>query len=360
MATATDEQLYMYFNALCASCATRGSGMILAIEEGTTTDASDDIQKVAQALWDAVNEDFETTWTSKEIAALVPLDSPNRDGFPQVPVHGKVLAECEQGDPMPHWCWALRMGYARDRVIAYGQVKQAMLDAANITTSPEKHAKLFGVWGAANTRLRTHEGNLRALVTRDPEDELKTMRAAWYKATATIGNAHRQQPTMLRAQAVTGLTSLEIEALAADTRLQLQATLDVGKQSREGHAARDALLGTETFVAFSFPHRTHKEMHAVGAEEQGVHVGVKYEHDDFRMPAMVTLHNATGAVEPLCRRMGEKCALNVYMTHDAAGLLLQLHSLIVTARKTVSGGGEPRPRPREEQRNYLLLDHGCL
>ena len=89
-----------------------------------------------------------------------------------------------------------------------------------------------------------------------------------------------------------------------------------------------------------------------------MHVGVKYEHDDFRMPAMVTLHNATGAVEPLCRRMGDRCASNVYMTHDAAGLLLKLHSLIVNARKTDTVLREPLPR--EKQRNYLLLDHGCL
>ena len=48
----------------------------------------------------------------------------------------------------------------------------------------------------------------------------------------------------------------------------------------------------------------------------------------------------------------------MYVTHDAAGLLATLHSLIVTARKTAAKGGDPKPRAA--QRNYLLLEHGVL
>ena len=67
------------------------------------------------------------------------------------------------------------------------------------------------------------------------------------------------------------------------------------------------------------------------------------------MPALVTLHNATGALAPIASSLGEARPFNTFVTHDAAALLCKLHSLIVTARNN----GEP-------QRNYLLLDHATL
>ena len=94
----------------------------------------------------------------------VPLDSTNHDGFPQVPVHGKVLAESEQGDPMPHWCWALRMGYARDRVCknVSPSVMEAKCPLAQMLGAPDRHAKYV----AAHNFLDWYGGAKRA-----PPDE---------------------------------------------------------------------------------------------------------------------------------------------------------------------------------------------
>ena len=58
---------------------------------------------------------------------------------------------------------------------------------------------------------------------------------------------------------------------------------------------RDALMGTEIFVSFTFPATDHEELHAVGADVGGV----RTDENERRMPALVTLHNATGALESL-------------------------------------------------------------
>ena len=76
------------------------------------------------------------------------------------------------------------------------------------------------------------------------------------------------------------------------------------------------------------------------------------------LPAMVTLHNATGAIENILRQIGAPQASNVFVTNDAATLLKDLHSLIVKARKDPT---DPlTPLPFRGQRNYLLLEHSVL
>lgn len=357
---ATDAQLKEYFGALCASATTRRSGIVMAIEDGaTSTDEFDQVNQVTQVLWKAASDSSESAWTSKELARLVPLDEPDSDGFPQVPTVNQVQP-CEPGEKMEPWCWALRVGYARDRVIGYARVKQAMFDVLNLTSSPETQTAMFDIWARVNATLRTHERGLsqvRSAERTAPEVDLRSQRAVWTKASKEIANAQRQQPTMLHTPLVTGLTAREIGAMAADPGLLQAETHAVGRATPALMEARDALMGTETFVSFVFPAAAHVEMHAVGATDQGVHIG----NETFKCPAMVTLHNATGAIEPLCKVVGAPCASNVYVTNDAAALLVELHSLIMTARKSPWMASDTRsPLPVEQQRNYLLLQHGLF
>jgi len=374
---ASEVELLRIFQGLCAAAATRQTGLVLAIEDGSSGAMGDRVKDVAQVLWDAAtNSDAAASWSSEELAQLIPLGG-DRDlsGFPYVPVMGEVspspqcareprMAEEKQACVLEPWCWALKMGYARDRVIGYARIKQAMLDVSNLSASPEVQTAMFRVWGRVNSELRAHEHSLekyerelyekRVAPRTEPADEIRAQRAQWTAASRSAGSAHRQQPTMLRSPLVIGFTSREIEALARDTKLVREDAFKAAASSADETGARDALLGTETFVSVVFPARDHREMHAVGAATEGVRVA----DADYRMPAMVTLHNATGAIEPICRRMGERCADNVYMTNDAAALLAELHSLIVTARLTSPKGGVPLPR--DQQRNYLLLEHGLL
>ena len=90
-----------------------------------------------------------------------------------------------------------------------------------------------------------------------------------------------------------------------------------GAETRALMPERDALMGTETFVSLTFPATDHGELYAVGAGAAGVRVGER-EH---KMPALVTLHNPTGALAPLATCLGAERPFNVFMTNDAATLL---------------------------------------
>lgn len=355
------DQLHLFYKGCVASAVERRAGIALAIEEGAahqTSNGVDEIEEVRHHLArEALNAPESSAWHSRELAALVPLDDPDGTGFPCVPTVGEVGKSAE--DAKEAWCWALKMGYARDRVIAYARVKQAMLDVHNLSGGPEVHTALFRVFGRANAGLREAELALtepRTVPRSDPATDIAAMRRQWARMSEDVPNAQRQQPTLLRTPLVTGLTAREVDARARDPMLEQPATYAVGASTLAQMPARDALMGTETFVSLTFPATDHEELYAVGASALGVRTG---EHD-WKMPALVTLHNATGAVEPICRRMGESCAFNVFMTDDAATLLADLHSLIVEARRSASHSQKGEALPLEAQRNYLLLEHATL
>lgn len=359
--TEEEQKLRRFFEGQVVGAVTRRTGLVLAIEEGTTYNKNrglDNIGEVAQWLCRATLDAPDgSAWHSTELESLVPLGEADGTGFPIVPVVGEVgrsEEDCKQA-----WCWALRMGYARDRVIAYARVKQAMLDVHNLSAGPELHTALFRVWDRANAGLREVELALKASRTApraDPAAELNAMRTQWARTGEDVQNAQRQQPTLRCAPLVTGLTAREVGARAADPFLEKEETFAVGAETLALMPERDALMGTEIFVSFTFPATDHEELHAVGADVGGV----RTDENERRMPALVTLHNATGALESLAICLGATKPFNVFMTHDAAALLAKLHSLIVEARRGALTM-EPVPAlPLAEQRNYLLLEHGTL
>ncbi|MGZ0213741.1 MAG: hypothetical protein ACKVI4_14815 [Actinomycetales bacterium] len=362
-----ERSLYRYFHGLVVGASNRRSGLTVAIEQGVSLDPADDIGQVPQYLWEAAAEAPETAWFSKELDRLVPLLEGEIDidpatemltRYPVVPVKGRLpLGRCET-QPLPDWCLALQEGYARDRVIAYARVKQAMLDVANFTSSPEVQERLFAQFKKNKGELRAVELALRG-TTRSRNDSAAATnankRAVWSAQADTVPDAHRQQPTFIGRAQVNGKTSREIDAEADDPAFKKEATHVIGSMTGKRQAARDALIGTELMVSLVFPDGMHAEMHAVGAGSAGVPIDDADDPAGFRMPAMVTLHNATGAIESICREVGMECQRNVFVTSDAAELLAKLHALIVTARKTEGKGGATLPRA--EQRDYLLLEH---
>lgn len=351
-------KLRFFFEGQVAAAVTRRTGIALAIDNGVYSaraGTADDIDEVAQRLCREALKAPDSAWYSEELERLIPRDYEDATGFPYVPTVGEV-DKGEQAFQEP-WCWALKMGYARDRVIAYARVKAALLDVHNLSSGPELHTALFRVWGRANAGMRDLEQTLkapRATLRTDPAVEIHAQRTQWERLSEDMQNAQRQQPTLLRAPLVTGLTAREVAARATDPFLEREATYAAGAETRKLMPERDALMGTETFVSFTFPSTDHGELYAVGASAAGVRVGDK-EH---KMPALVTLHNPTGALEPLATRLGNGHPFNVFMTNDAATLLTDLHSLIMRARKSAPKVGEPLPL--EKQRNYLLLEHGAL
>lgn len=357
-----EAKLRSLFQGLVLAAVTRRRGIALAIENGAAgaaggrTGEGDAIGTVnTQLIAEALRVEG-AAWNSEDLRDLVPLEKVDDSGFPYVLTVGEV-GKGEEACQEP-WCWALRMGYARDRVIAYSRVKQAILDTRNLSTSPELGKALRKVWGRANAELRRAELALKH-PNRDrpsnPAMEIMAQRQVWERAGQDLQGAHRQQPTLLRKSLVEGLTARELGAMAIDPLLKEDATHAVAAATRDLMPERDALIGTETFVSFTFPAVDHEELYAVGATEVGVRTT---EKNEGKMPALVTMHNPTGALTSWKTPSG--LMQNTFFTTDAAELLAKLHTLIVSARTNVSGDGTWTPLPLEGQRNYLLLEHPTL
>lgn len=363
MATKPEEHLRLFFESRVVAAAQRSTGLILAIDHGATSSASstadasvDYIQQVALRLChDALRDNSECAWHSDELERLVPLDQGDGTGFGTVPVSGHHVPAKTVKD-MPDWVWAISMGFARDRVIAYARVKAAMLNMSNISSSPELQEELLRVWGRANADLRATEVGLKGRTLTAPLMELRALRTQWLRTGEDVQNATRQQPTLHRMPVVTGMTAEEITARAADPLLEDKATFEQGETTLGSVEARDSLMGTETFVSFVFPASDHEEMYAAASGPAGLQTGERA----YKMPALVTLHNTMGAVAPVASCLTEPKPYNVYFTADAATLLAELHSLIVTARKGPLTEDPPPALAPHLQRQYLLLEHGLL
>ena len=216
------------------------------------------------------------------------------------------------------WCWALKMGYARDRVIAYARVKQAMLDVHNLSAGPEVHTALFRVWVRANAGLR--EAGARAArrrARRRARTRRRSIRDApqWARTGEDVPNAQRQQPTLAASPLVTGLTAREVGARARRPvaragrnvrRRREHARADAGAR-RAAWARRRSCRSPSRRPTTRSCTRWARDARACATDEH-----------DCEMPALVTLHNATGAVEPICGGWASRCAFNVFMTDDAA------------------------------------------
>ena len=263
---------------------------------------------------------------------------------------GGPRGEVVEGSDAP-WCWALKMGYARDRVIACARVKAAELAKGNLGACAETRDELSDVARRARSERERAEAELARPRAADnprtaPAVELNAKRLQWERASADVADAHRQQPTYLCTPVVLGSSAREIEAWADDPALEKDETHEVAAQetARAAALARDAKMGTEMFVSIVFPDADHRRMRAGAAAGAALQTG---EHA-YQFPAVVSVHNATGALRafPWPLRMEVSDAPpSAFVTDDAAELLASLHALIVAKE----GGGD-----------YLLLEHPAL
>ena len=112
---------------------------------------------------------------------------------------------------------------------------------------------------------------------------------------------------------------------------------------------RDALIGTETFVSVSFPATDHQSLFDAGADEGGVHTAERAQ----KMPALVTLHNATGVLVPIAAQLNN--SFNALVVDDSAEFLAVIWALITQARTDPVNGG--RILPPNEQRQPIVLTY---
>lgn len=349
MSNEVDPTLYAMYAQLCASAARRRTALTLAIEDGLVAvgDAGDTVGRVEDSVVAAANERAgESAFESAELRDLIPSE---RDayGYPKVPTDGVLPTPLLEG--APDWEWALRMGFARDRVMAYACVKAAMFDVQNLSSGPEMQTEQFKVRDRADAWLREEELKLGRRGAENTDvghvaQEIRAIRQAWERTALDVPDAHRQQPSLRGLPMMLGYTSGEIEALAGDPEIRQYDTVKAGHLSKEDLAARDVKIGTETFVSVVFPASDNRQLAAAGA----VDGAVVLSETSYVTPGMVTYHNVRGAIKPLNLKTGG--GANAFVTPDAAEVLARAHALARSAER----------RGKAAKRVLLLLEHSVV
>lgn len=321
---ADTDQLCGYFASACALAVAKQEGLIVAVEDAV----GEGRRQVADVFLkvDALSAYApEAVFRNEELATLA-------EGAP-LTTEGEVGADATDCDS-----WAFRCGYARDRVIGAARLKASTLSAHALGATPAARQRLETLPARVLTEMRQCEREVAESDAAERQDPLAVhaaKRAHWQSAARTAPVFLRQQPTLCQPCLVTGYTRAEIDAIAADPKMETDAPFDAGKAALASAAARDAKIGTEWFVSLVFAPDDHAELHAANATGGGVRTSSTYR----AFPAYVTVHNCKGAVKDLPEKEGETKP-NSFIVSDAASLLYDLHSLASAA-----------------DRNYLLLQH---
>lgn len=290
-------KLCSYYEETCALAAARCSGLILAIEDGYGYES-----RPATSIFlnvDAVSA-HNPACTFKNDALDTLLDD-----LP-LPTVGTI----DPSDDVDAETWAIRLGYARDRVMAYAECKAGLLKSSSVDTNDECAATLRALPERVKDALRQCE---ELVVGSAPDDRPAPVLVHGDKRVEW-NDSGLQQPTLRQDRAVYGTPLSAIGASASE----LAVARDPAVQSTE----RDAKVGTERFISIVFPPSSHAILVAANAKEGGVSIAESVK----AYPAYVTVHNSKGAIENLPATATEPHP-NSVMVPDAASLLYDLHSL---------------------------------
>ena len=304
-----EQHLFEFATEVCASAVKSGNGLVLAVEDGYAAQphsASDVFLRV-----DAVAaHNPQSTFRNATLAAM--LD----DAL--LPTVGVLNASAGDAE-----AWALKAGYARDRVMAYQRCKAAALYARSTSVSAEAQARFSRLSDDVRADIRSCEEHAMDDTTTRPDvDQFNIAKRTARNLRHEFDNA----PSLLDNAKATGISRHQIVGLSTGNW-----------ECGEGSAFdRDAKLGTERFIAFAFAPPDHEALMAANARGGGVRV------DDaiVSYPAYVTVHNSKGAIEHL-PAMETESHPNSVIVPCAASLLCELHSLSAKAG-----------------RNHVLIAHG--
>lgn len=338
-AVAKDDCLCRWFESHCHAATRKGHGIIVAIDRGK--DIGDiNMMLEREAARDA-NRDC--CFYADELNNLLPSGD-------VVGEHGGLPKDDpKNNDP---WVWALRTGYARERVLSYAMCKAAMLNTHDVGCSPEQREELFNVYPrqVAHLYQLEHEViNKSTTEMREPPSKLmRARRSLWKNSANKHADVLRYQPAFSDRGVMLGYTGRVVEAFASDPLLEREDTAAELAYMYSCTDERDSMLGTETFVSFVFPTAEHEWMQAVGVngpEMSGVRVGERRH----TFPAMVTMHNPKGALRAFMEPPeGAEHPPNVFFASDAVPLMCAIHSLCMN-----KDGDKARP-------DYLFMEHELL
>ena len=325
---ASVEQLQQYYEARCASAAIQGSSLILSIPCGLSADCvSINLELTRQAML-CKDSAFHCNALDRLFLNTKLVLAPAMEAY-----------ALEEERDMSARERIMRHGYGRDRVIACNRVKQSILNQDKVGVMPEYVDKQKQNILFVQEWFKQAEAELESLTAlSDPSDVARIKRSQWARELDVDPDALQNQITLLQATRLQGLTLLQMEALATDTRLSDEATFRVAAEEmvQERVEARDRLIGTETFVSFTFPPVEHSLLVAAAANEGGI----LKSQTNVAHPAHVTFHPPTGEVTSLALASGQTIAPNSLFVGDAAELLARLHALT-----------------REAGRGGLLMEH---
>lgn len=313
-------QLQRYYESRCAAAVKRGSSLIVAIPKGQSPDCvAINLELTKQAM------------LNQGAAAYV-------EAIDQLFAGDLILTPCmesytlDQEDRMPVIERVLRHGYARDRVMGVNKVKKSMLNQGKVGATAEyllkqQHTLEFiSKWYAQFESALLKQASLSK-----PSDAIALKRQQWKAQVEgeVDPDGLFNQVTMTQGTPLHGTSRLLCEALAADPLMQSDYTPAYARQEILNQPMRDFDIGTETFVAFTFP----PEEHALMVAAASVNGGIAKMAGSYAFPAHVTYHSSTGEATALATGVGSAPGPNSLFTGDAALLMTTLHALANEARR---------------------------
>ena len=295
-----DELLVGFFTSVCAAAVENGEGVVVAVENGysMTPHPASDVFLAVDAL-SARNPD--STFRNGDLATL--LDDA------VLPTVGLLSASADDAES-----YALRTGYARDRVMAYQRCKSAALAACTKSASESDVARLRALPVSVREDLVSCEQHVMKR-TGEAAEAAQHYNAAKRSAWNASMQFDRALSMMDNADA-TGISRQQIVGLATGEWNDNHADV----------AESDDNMGTERFVSFVFAPPDHKALAAANATGGGV----RCSESRIVYPAYVTVHNSKGAIDHLPATATEQRP-NSVIVPCAASLLCELHALSTKA-----------------------------
>lgn len=315
----TSAALLRYYESRCATAVKRGSSLILAIPKGLSPECvAINLELTKQSMLNSEASSF--CETVDELFIKSPLQlTPCMDTY-------KPADE----DAMPKLDRAMRHGYARDRVIGINKIKKALLNQSKVGASADFLLKQNETITYLKRWFSKFEQALNDIpeVTK-PSSALSLKREQWRRLVDQDPDALQNQITFVQATTLHGTTRVCMEALAMDPTVERSKTLEYAAVDLLKQEDRDRQIGTETFVAFTFPPEEHEMLVAAAAQGGGI---AKTENS-YAYPAYVTFHSPTGEATTLAVAASGQ-APNTLFVGDAAVLMEQVHALASQAKRS--------------------------
>lgn len=209
--------------------------------------------------------------------------------------------------------YMLRNGYARDRVIAIGKIKHALM----VSTDQRQQTTLRHIYNVFK--------NFEYHVKKNPDDMQKQIKRIQrrHEDKMTETNTHpdsiRMQTSLFSFNPLIGNTLHQIDAVVNDPYMQDPQTIKICYDSMGRQTDRDLFLGTETFISVTFQPIYNK-------------TSIDIDTDTQLFTAMVSIHDSTGSIQSI-GFVENNTFPNAMIVYDAVSFCVHMHNLITKCNR---------------------------